>query len=301
MQLTPDILAGSLFALSGSALYAFSVVAYRSQSQEIRPLWIASVKMWVALGLMSLLVILPLGISPFAVPYESTVFLIASVLLGAVVGDTLYLVSQERIGVSYAFPIAMSFPILTYFLTIAFLGESLILSRLVGVIIAVSGIIVLSREQENNEEEKDQSHRFDWIGVSLAIITAVLYAVGTTVLQIGVTDVEPVAATFIRAVVGSVAFMPLVGVAVSQGMPSPSKKALKIVAIAGFFGMAVGSILYVSAVKYAGAAITSVLASTAPLWAVPVSILYLKESFTKVAGFGVLATIFGVVLVILGI
>jgi len=301
MQLTPDIIAGSIFALLGSALYAFSVVVYRSQSKEIRPLWIASVKMWVALGVMTLLIVLPLGIAPFAVPIESTLFLVTSVLLGAVVGDTLYLVSQERIGVSYAFPIAMSFPILTYFLTIAFLGEPLILSRMIGVVIAVSGIILISREQENQEEGNEPSHKFDWIGVSLAIATAILYAVGTTVLQIGVTDVEPVAATFIRTVVGSIAFMPMVAIAVNRGMPSPTRRAMKVVVLAGFFGMAIGSILYVSAVKYAGAAITSVLASTAPLWAVPVSIIYLKERISRVAVFGVLATIAGVVLVVLGI
>ncbi|MDF1539071.1 MAG: DMT family transporter [Candidatus Thorarchaeota archaeon] len=301
MQLTPDIIAGSIFALLGSTLYAFSVVIYRSQSKEIRPLWIASIKMWVALGLMTFLFVLPLGIAPFAVPIESTLLLITSVVLGAVVGDTVYLISQERIGVSYAFPISMSFPILTYFLTIAFLGEPLILSRLVGVVLAVSGIVLLSREQKQQEEEKEQSHKFDWIGVSLAIVTAVLYAVGTTVLQVGVTDVEPVAATFIRAVFGSIAFAPMVAILVHQGMPSPTRRATKVVAIAGFFGMALGSILYVSAVKYAGAAITSVLASTAPLWAVPISIFYLKESISRVAAIGILATIAGVILVVLGI
>ncbi len=304
MQLTPDIIFGSISILLGAALYAFSVVAYRSQKDGIRPLLIASIKMWVALGFMLILALLPLGIDPFSVALEQIIYLSISVILGAVLGDTLYLISQERIGVSYAFPISMSFPILTYFLTVIFLNEPLILSRFIGVFVAVGGIIILAREQEsdaNNNWDSEETRKMDWIGILLAIGTAVLYAVGTTVLQIGVEGVDPLSANFVRMVIGSISFVPLVVVARISGMPTPTRKATKLVAIAGLCGMAIGSIFYVTGVKYAGAAIASVLASTAPLWAVPISVFYLKERLTKVAAIGVIATIIGAILVVIGI
>jgi drug/metabolite transporter (DMT)-like permease len=303
MQLTPDIITGSVAMLIGSALYALSVVVYRSQKKEISPLAISSIKMWVALGFMIFVILLPFWGSPFSVPLEATILLSISVVCGATIGDTVYLTAQERIGVSYAFPIAMSFPILTYFFTIVFLNEALLLSRLAGVIVAVIGISILALEQESTEDEEGNSKRngLDRIGVTLAILTAVLYATGTTVLQVGVADVEPVVATFIRVVVGSVAFVPMFAVAKSKGMPWPTRRATKLVAIAGFFGMALGSLLYVTGVKYAGAAIASVLASLAPLYAVPISVVYLKESMTSKAALGAVATIIGVILVIIGI
>jgi drug/metabolite transporter (DMT)-like permease len=301
MQLTPDIVTGIIAMLIGSALYAVSVVVYRSQRKEISPIAISSVKMWVALGFMSVLILLPFWGSPFSVPLEAVVLLSISVICGAVIGDTVYLSAQERIGVSYAFPIAMSFPILTYFMTVIFLNEALLLSRLAGVFVAVIGISILAREQESNEEEPTKENNLDRIGIVLALLTAVLYATGTTVLQVGVADVEPVVATFIRIVVGSVAFVPMFAVARSKGMPMPTRRATKMVAIAGFFGMAIGSLLYVMGIKYAGAAIGSVLASLAPLYAVPISIFFLKESMTSRAGLGAVATIIGVILVILGI
>ncbi len=304
MQLTPDIIFGSISILIGAALYAFSVVAYRSQSKEIRPIAIASIKMWVALGFMLLLAILPLGIDPFSVAFDQIIYLSGSVILGAVIGDTFYLMSQERIGVSYAFPISMSFPILTYFLTVIFLGEPLIISRLSGVFVAVTGIVILAREQEsdaNNNWESQEIRKIDWIGITLAILTAILYATGTTILQIGVEGVDALSANFIRMVVGSISFVPMVLVARMKGMPVPTKRATKLVAIAGLFGMAIGSIFYVTGVKYAGAAIASVLASTAPLWAVPVSVFYLKERLTRLAALGVIATIVGAILVVIGI
>lgn len=257
--------------------------------------------MWVALGFMSLMMLLPFVESPLAVPFSQFLLLSVSVLLGAVIGDTIYLISQERIGVSYAFPISMSFPILTYVLTIVFLDDTLILSRFAGIIIAVLGIAVLSREQESDSEQDESRKIRDALGIGLAVLTSVLYAVGTVVLQVGVTDVDPITANFIRVVVGSAAFVPVMGFFFAQGMPMPTKRATKYVVIAALFGMAIGSLLYVTAVKFAGAAITAVLSSTAPLFAVPVSVFILKEKMTRAAAIGTIATIIGVVLVIVGI
>ena len=301
MQLTPDIITGSVAILIGSALFAVSVVVYRSQRKEITPIGISSVKMCVALGFMSVLMLLTFTGSPLAVPLDAVILLSISVICGAVAGDTIYLAAQERIGVSHAFPIAMSFPILTYFMTVIFLNETLILSRLIGVFVAVIGISILAREQETEENKLEERIGLDRIGIFLALLTAVFYATGTTILQVGVADVDAVVATFIRIVVGSVAFVPMFIVASSRGMPLPTRRATKIIAVTGFFGMALGSLLFVIGVKYAGATIASVLASLAPLYALPISIIYLKESMTSKAVVGAAATIVGVILVILGI
>ncbi|MFW9794570.1 MAG: DMT family transporter, partial [Candidatus Thorarchaeota archaeon] len=219
---------------------------------------------------------------------------------GAVIGDTVYLWSQERIGVSYAFPIAMSFPIITFFMTVGFLGEPLILSRLGGAIIAVIGVILISNEQNRSQNADNPERKLDALGILGAILTALLYATGTTILQVGVEGVDPIAANLIRMLVGSIAFIPIVAVARYTGMGKPTARATKRVIIAGFFGMAVGSLFYVTAVAMIGAAIMSVIASTAPLFAIPVSVLILKEKVTTVAVFGILATIAGVFLVIMG-
>jgi drug/metabolite transporter (DMT)-like permease len=64
--------------------------------------------------------------------------------------------------------------------------------------------------------------------------------------------------------------------------------------------MALGSIFYVAGVAMAGAAIMSVMASTAPLFAIPVSIFVLKEKVTPLTLFGVALTLIGIVLVVMG-
>jgi drug/metabolite transporter (DMT)-like permease len=285
MQLTPELILGSTAALFGSAVYALSVVVYRSQSKEIRPLAISSIKMWVAFPVMAFVLLLPFAGNPLTVPIGTMVLLAISVLCGAVFGDTAYLMSQERIGVSYAFPIAMSFPILTFAFTIFFLGETLILTRLLGAVIAVIGIVILSNEQNKENSASEDSKSFDVLGISLALLTSLLYAIGTTVLQVGISEIDPFAGNFLRITFGSIVFVPMFAVARHRGMPKPTRRATKLIVIAGFFGMGLGSLLYVS---------------TAPLWAVPVSVFFLKEKLTRFAFIGILATIGGVFLVIIG-
>jgi len=300
MQLSPDLILGSTIGLIGAALYGLSVVVYRSQADDISPVATSAIKMWVALPFMAIMTLLLPGLEEAFLPMSIVILLSTSVILGAVIGDTVYLWSQHRIGVSYAFPIAMSFPIITFFLTVFFLNEPLILSRLAGAIIAVMGIILISNEQNKDPEDADTTKKLDALGILGAIITALLYAIGTTVLQVGIEGVDPIAGNLIRMIAGSIAFVPMVAVAGLNGMKMPPRKATIRVIIAGFFGMAVGSLLYVTAVAMVGAAIMSVLASTAPLFAVPVSVLFLKEKVTSVAGIGIIATILGVFLVIIG-
>ena len=291
---------GIATGLLASAIYAVSVVVYKSQSDSIRPLAISSIKMWVALAFMTALVILPISSEPFYIPQEALAYLIVSVILGAVLGDFFYLTAQERIGVSYAFPIAMSFPIFTYLLAIAIGLEEPLLSRSVGILLAVIGVILISKEQGKNED-RTVKNKLDKVGVGLALLVAILYALGTVLLQVGVQDISPIDGNFVRVAFGSVAFIPLFLVAKHRGMPMPPRRTAKIIAVAGLFGMGLGSLLYVSTVKFVGAAVTSVIGSLSPLFALPISIIFLKERITRVVMIGVAVTIAGVILVVLGV
>ncbi|MFX1481597.1 MAG: DMT family transporter [Promethearchaeota archaeon] len=300
MQGTPDLILGSMIGLLGTALYGLSVVVYRSQADEIHPIAVSSIKMWVALPFMVLMALFWPGVDTNYLPMIAVVLLSASVILGAVLGDTIYLWSQQRIGVSYAFPIATSFPIITFFMTVGFLGEALVLSRLIGAVIAVVGVVLISNEQNRTQKNLEVPLRPDFLGILAAVLTAVLYAAGTTVLQVGIEGVDPIVGNLIRVIVGSIAFVPVVIAARFGGMALPTRRATALVMVAAFFGMAVGSLFYVMAVAMVGAAIMSVIASSAPLFAIPVSVLILKERISTMVGIGVIATIFGVVLVVLG-
>lgn len=299
MQLSQDLIIGISAGLLNASLYAASVVVYRSEGDEIRPIGAAALKMWIAFVLMSFIILLPFGYNPFSFSSEVTFLLILSIIANAVFGDCIYLISQERIGVAYAFPIVGLFPIFTYFIALFFLGEQLLISRLLGTVIAVLGVGFLSWEQNKNNINP-VTKKIDKIGIGLAFLTAICYAIGTTILQVGMENIDPVEGNFVRVFFGSIAWIPIF-LFTKQHRTTPSRRSLRNVLVAGFFGMGVSSLMYVTAVKYLGAAVSSVVNSTSQLFAVTFAIVFLKERVSRIAGLGVIAIVLGVILVVMGV
>lgn len=282
-----------------AVLYAASVTVYKSQAEKIRPIAVSGIKIWITLGLMTTLVLIFYGAFPFSIPTD-TVFILALTIVGPVVADTLYIQAQDRIGVAFAFPIAYSYPIMTYLLSVAFLGDALLVTKLGGVVLAVAGIGIISyeRNKESVKEFRLQADRV--IGIVLALLALLGYAVGVTLLQVGVEGVEPLPANFIRSVFGSLAFLPIYAGARAKGMAKPGRRAAGIVAVAALFGFGFGSLLYTTATKYVGATITSLLDSMAPVFGVAFAVPFLGERVTPRVILGTIMSVIGVAVVILG-
>jgi drug/metabolite transporter (DMT)-like permease len=299
MQSSTDLLIGSAIGLIAAFLWAISTNVYQSQSDEATPLAISTLKTWMSLAVMAVLVMLPFRTTPFFIPFNAIIYLTASVTIGLVIGDIVYLTAQERIGVSYAFPIAATFPISTYIIAIFVVDEVILWTRFVGIMFAVVGVILVSRAQASTSNDEENTSSLDRVGLLLALFTALCWSVGSVLLQIGVAEVDPIDANFVRMIFGAGIIAPLFLGSVRRGMPKPTRKATKIILVAAFFGMAWGSLLYTYAVKMIGASVASVLGSISPLFALPISIFFLKEKVTFRSILGILLTVSGVILVVL--
>ncbi len=299
MQSSTDLLIGSAIGLIAAFLWAVATNVYQSQSDEATPLAISTLKTWMSLAVMAVLVMLPFRTTPFFIPFNAIIYLAASVTIGLIIGDIAYLTSQERIGVSYAFPIAATFPISTYIIAIFVVDEVILWTRFVGIMLAVVGVILVSRAQASTSNDEENTSSLDRVGLLLALFSALCWSVGSVLLQIGVAEVDPIDANFVRMIFGAGIIAPLFLGSVRRGMPKPTRKATKILLVAAFFGMAWGSLLYTYAVKMIGASVASVLGSISPLFALPISIVFLKEKVTFRSILGILLTVSGVILVVL--
>jgi inner membrane transporter RhtA len=196
-------------------------------------------------------------------------------------------------------------------IAIIFVGEVIIVSRIIGVVVAVAGVILLSRSQSlveaprncvvSEESEDSPQTCTDWLGIGMALLAALCWATGSVLLQRGVEGIDPIDANFVRMVFGSALFVPIVSVSLRRGMPRPTGRAARIVLVAGLFGMTIGSLLYTYSVKLVGAAIAALMGSTSPLFALPISILALKEGFSPKSILGAVLTVTGVILVIIAV
>jgi drug/metabolite transporter (DMT)-like permease len=287
---------GIILGLLSALFFAVQNVIIKWIGEDVRPVAANSIRVWISLPIIFFIAVNPFRQANFALPMQTYVALALSVFFAAGFGDVVFFQSQDRIGVSSAFAIANTYPIVTYFLAILFLGDLFIPVRFIGVILAISGIILISREQNKQypDEDEEQLKGLDKLGYFMAASAAVMFALATIMVDIGTTVVDPLDANAIRLACGSLMLVPTFYFSKRRGMRMPSRRGIKVVAGASVVGMALASTFWVASVKYVGATISAVLGSISPLFALPLSLRYLAETVNWKVGLGTVSTIIGI-------
>jgi len=276
-------------------------VVYKAHSQEVGVVEISNTRVWISLPLAALLVFLPIRATSFSMTIQAAIPLSFSMIIGIVMGDAAYFMSQNRIGVSRAFPIAMSYPLLVYTLAAIYLSEPVLPFRVLGAFLVVAGVGLIARAKGQRQEDSVvDNRRKAAVGIALALVTAVLWAVGDVVLQFGLTTVDAVDGNFVRMLAGSLFLLPTLPFSLSRAR-RPGRRLLVLLLVTGFIGMGFSMALGTFAVKYVGATVASIIVASAPLFTTPLSVFYLGEQVTKPVVVGTLMTFMGIVLVLLGV
>ena len=292
---------GILSALAATVLFGVTNVIYRKIDKEISVLDIAISRIWVSLPLSYFFAVAAVGSVSFSIPPDSLFPLSISMIIGIMIGDTMYFLSQERIGIARAFPITMSYPLVVYLMAAIFLEEPVILQRIFGAVAVVIGVIIIARAEQSDESKDIErwSIRDRRIGFALAFFTILAWASSDVILQFGLTTAGAAEANFLRMLVVSVLFIPVFIASLRGGRKLPTRRISSIALITGLFGMGLSLIAYSYAVKFVGATITSVLVASAPMITAPMSAFYLQEDVNKVVVLGTLLTITGILLVVI--
>ena len=139
-------MSGVLAALGCAACWAIGSVSMKKLSQKLDPFTLNAPRSAVA-GIAML--IMTLGTERVAgysqVTTWSLFLMLSSILIGAGIGDSLYVASFSRIGVSQAFPISSTYPALTLIFGFLFLQEQVTWPLVVGLALVLVGIIVMGR------------------------------------------------------------------------------------------------------------------------------------------------------------
>ncbi|MFW9846036.1 MAG: DMT family transporter [Candidatus Thorarchaeota archaeon] len=291
-----DFTFGIIIGILAALFFAIQNVVVKWVGEDVRPVAANSIRVWVSLPVILIITWNPFRQPNLALPLDTVIVLALSVFFAAGFGDVVFYESQDRIGVSTAFNISNTYPIVTYFFAILILGDIFIPIRFIGVLMAIAGIIMISREQniQYPDEPETKSSGLDRLGYIMAISTAIMFAFATILVDIGVSGIDPLDANLVRVAFGSLMLMPNFYWARRKGMNLPSRRGIKIMAIAGIFGMAFASIFWVASVKYIGATLSAVIGSISPLFALPFSVKYLNERVNWKVGLGTLVTIFGI-------
>lgn len=292
---------GILCAIAATVFFGITNVIYKKIDDQISVIDIVVTRIWVSLPISYIFAVGASGTLTFSIPMESMFPLAISMILGIVLGDTLYFFSQERIGVGRAFPIVMSYPLVVYLLAAIFLGEPVIPQRVIGAVIVVVGVVLVARAEYSDEIEENPrwSSRDRSIGLLLAFVTIVVWSLSDVLFQYGLISVDASEANFFRIVVASIVYIPVFMFSLRGKRQLPSRRISGIALITGLFSIGLSLIVYSYAIKLVGATITSVLIASAPIITAPLSALYLQEDVNKYVGVGTVLTILGIILVVI--
>jgi len=230
-------------------------------------------------------------------------FLIGSMAIGGGIGDILYTVSLSRIGVSRAYPIASIHPAITLILAVLFLHEAVNWMVIAGLILVIGGVFFISNTTKTGDASAAASERTvaapaQTSGIALALITALCWAVATTMVSPGMKGLDPITVASFR--VPALSLMLWGVVLARKSWPQLRQLARKewvVLVVGGFIGWGLGSVLFLWTIALIGSMRAAIITAASPLFALPLSVIFLREKVNRTVLAGTALTVAGVILV----
>jgi drug/metabolite transporter, DME family len=224
--------------------------------------------------------------------------LISSVVIGMAFGDTLNFRSMLLIGLARSMPISGAFPLFTMLMAAAFLNEAIGVREVLGCLVTLVGVMLVALPPKA-VVGPPLDRRTNLIGVGLALAAALLWAAATSILKVGLTGVDVVTAGAVRLPFAALALWLMLRREPPQPWPWQLRgRTLAAVLTTGLVGSVLGSYLALLGVQEIGAARSAILSSTSPIFAAPLSLLFLGEKMTGRVLAGTLLSIVGIVLIV---
>ena len=292
-------MAGELLAVACAFLWALSSTLIKSQTHKVN---VVSLAAWRTVPA----VLIYLGLLIFSgrmndilhLSFRTLAFLLGSTLLGLVLGDLLYFRSLKLIGLARAMPLSATYPFFTLVLSLLFLDELVSWGMVVGAVLITGGAYLLAFPRGRSRTSSSTAQGTDREGVAMAVLAAVCWAVSTVTLGIGLVGLDVTVANFIRVgVLAIILFAMLLRRGEIGQIRAHGLRSLGVAFLAGIVGTGLGTYAFLTAVQRAGAAKTSILTSTTPLFGLPFS-LVLGERLHARTLLGTILTVTGIWLIL---
>jgi drug/metabolite transporter (DMT)-like permease len=212
-----------------------------------------------------------------------------SIVIAVCVGDTVFFESARMLGLARAMTVSMTYPLIATLLAALLVGEPVSASVIAGSALTLGGLalIVIARGRDGHAGRL-------WPGIGAATLASVAWAVSVIALRPPLAEMDATTAQAVRLPVAGVVLWatPWTRGAVAQLRTSgPSTRwALAVLGLLTAFS----SVLFVAGVKYAGVAVATVLSSTAPMFAIPLGMIFLGERMAPAAVVGTAVTVAGI-------
>jgi len=322
---------GELIAILAVLTFVGSNAIFRKTEHEASPTFINFFRTGIG-TLTFILIILFLNKLNliFLIPWELWLILILSFVFGQVIGDTAYFTAQKELGTTIALAISMTFPLFTFMLSLIFLNHPIKLHLFLSLILIGIGITIIGKSKINSDNSKLEkgttSHKpiknsfqevfkKDFVKpLGFCFTAAIGWAIGAVLIEYATIRIDQIILIKqLSSTIGNVIRFPfallILGSMVLRENYLKNKDVNSLnhkislnswifLLAASIIGTSLGAYLYTESVHIAGANIVSLIASAAPLFALPLTYFINKERITKFGFLGVIFTILGVVIIL---
>jgi len=290
-------LIGEISALGCALCWAVSSTLTKSVAGKFEPLSLNLLRCLAAAVVFWAIIPFSPGTQALSqAPGTALLYLMLSALIGISVGDTIYIRGLRLINVTLAFPIAQSaMPLLTLIAAVLFLGETVTWSLALGTALVLFGIYLITGPWGGTRLPLVPVSEKRGMGIGFILIASLLWAISISFLKVGLQEVNLILANGVRLPVAAFALIFLI--LFRKTPPQPNNLNIREVALGaatGILAFGLGGILFLQAIRYAGAGKATVLTSCAPLFGLPISVFFLKERVTMKIVAGTIFVVSGI-------
>ncbi len=154
---------GVIAAIGNMLLSGIVTVIIKAQGKDLKPSGLLLIQTIVS-SISFLIIVSAIGdfMLMFTIGWKALLPLISAAIMGIIIGNLLYFASLQLIGVSKAYPIAMTYPLLTYIFEVIFFPEvSFEWLKLLGIAVVIIGIVFISLSKVNGDNSKSKEPILD--------------------------------------------------------------------------------------------------------------------------------------------
>jgi DME family drug/metabolite transporter len=285
---------GAVCALASAFTWAVTSLLVRTVSPPLSSVTVSAVRSLLGGCLLLTWVLSTGGIGRLIAIGEKNFFLLAiSIVVAIALGDVMFFESARFLGLARAMTVSMVYPLMSAGFAALFLGEPLSARVTAGAVVTLTGLAVIVRARNGERVREEHLGR----GLAAALVAAVAWAASLLVLKPAVGSLDPITTQAVRLPLAAlVLFATPWGWGAPRQVLTAGRSTLRRVALLGVI-TAMSSVLFVTSVKLADVAVAAVLSSTAPLFALPLGLIFLGERVTRTALVGTALAVGGVALI----
>ncbi|HSG99575.1 MAG TPA: DMT family transporter [candidate division Zixibacteria bacterium] len=289
---------GEIASLGAAFMWACASLVFTLASRELGAGNLNRLRLVLATCILALIITVSYGWDWLgAVSGGDFAILAVSGIIGLAIGDRLYFTALSEMGPRLSTQVFALNPVSSIFLAWVILDETLKLGSIIGIVIAIAGVLIVTGERK----QRGQGYHPTPKGIVYALIATLFHSTAFVIAKIVMIErIDPLFASFIR-MISAMTFI-WIFAAFSGKFLSTLKSAATLrktaLAVSGaVLGPSLGVWIALVGIKNAPVGIASTLLSMTPLFVIPLVMLLHGERVSARGVAGALVAFAGVTLI----